>query len=220
MTGANQDELPEFRESGIAAVRLLQGVVYQEEERAWNVLLANESELTDYFARIGMMLAIDRGEGLAYLRQLSDDERTGGYERLPRLFRRTPLGYDATLLCVLLRDEYRRFEDEDLDNDRCVVEVDVLFDAWKSFLPSDSDEIQLRKRLSATLRRLEDLKFVKLFQPEPEAWEVRKLLKARLPIEELENLRDRLLAAERDASRPNGPEVNSQERKPLGLDEN
>jgi hypothetical protein len=197
MSDADQQTLPEFRELGIAAVRLLQGVLYEEDESAWNVLLANESELADYFVRIGLVLVIDRGEGLAYLRQLSDDERTGGYERLPRLFRRTPLGYEATLLCVLLRDEYRRFEDEDLDNDRCVVEVDVLFDSWKSFFPADSDELQLRRRLASTLRRLEELKFVKLFQTEPEAWEIRKLLKARLPIEELENLRDRLLVAER-----------------------
>jgi Domain of unknown function (DUF4194) len=84
-----------------------------------------------------------------------------------------------------------------LDNDRCVVEIDVLLDAWKSFLSADSDELHLRKRLTATLRRLEELKFVKLFQTEPDAWEVRKLLKARLPLEELENLRSRMLAAER-----------------------
>lgn len=198
MTDINQLGLPEFRELGIAAVRLLQGVLYQDDEGTWNILLANESDLTDYFARIGLVLVVDRGEGLAYLRQLHDDERTNGYERLPRLFRRTSLGYDATMMCVLLRDEYRRFEDDDLDNERCVVELDVLLDAWKAFLPSSSDELQLRRRLSATLRRLEELKFVKLFQPEPEAWEVRKLLKARLPIEELENLRNRLLSAEMD----------------------
>ncbi len=196
MTYENQQELPEFRELGIAAVRLLQGPLYEEDEAAWGILLANESELTSYFTRIGLALVIDRGEGLAYLRQLSDDERTGGYERLPRLFRRTPLGYDATLLCVLLRDEYRRFDDEDLDNERCVVEVEVLVEAWKAFFPVDTDELQLRNRLLRTLRRLDELKFVKLFQSEPAAWEIRKLLKARLPIEELEQLRDRLLAAE------------------------
>ncbi|MDZ4819673.1 MAG: DUF4194 domain-containing protein, partial [Planctomycetota bacterium] len=140
-------DLPEFREMGIPAIRLLQGVLYADEEGTWDILLANEAELTDYFARIGLVVVIDRGEGLAYLKQISDDARMAGYERLPRLFRRTPLGYEATLLCVLLRDEYRRFEDEDLDNERCVVEVETLFDGWKSLFPAESDEIQLRKRL-------------------------------------------------------------------------
>jgi hypothetical protein len=189
-------ELPEFREMGVAAVRLLQGVLYAGEDLAWDILLANESELEDYFAKLGLVLVIDRGEGLAYLRQLADDERTAGYERLPRLFRRTPLGYETTLLCVLLRDEYRRFEDEDLDNERCVIDLETLLDGWKTFFPAESDEVQLRKRLHASLKRLEELKFVVKFESENEEWEVRKILKARLPLEELETLRNRLLEAE------------------------
>jgi hypothetical protein len=191
----NGGDLPEFHELGVPAVRLLQGVVYDDDETTWHILLANESELTTYFARIGLTLVIDRGEGLAYLCQLAEDQRTGGYERLPRLFRRTPLGYPATLLCVLLRDEYRRFEDEDLDNACCIVEVATLLDMWKSFFPAASDEVQLRKKLIATLNKLEELKFVRSVGPSGETWEVKKLLKARLPLDALEDLRDRLIQA-------------------------
>ncbi len=189
-------EVPEFREMGIPAVRLMQGVLYAEDESVWEILLSYESDLIDYFARIGLAVVIDRAEGLAYLRQFGDEERLGGYERLPRLFRRTPLGYDATLLCVLLREEYRRFEDEDLENERCVVDVETLLDGWKSFFPAESDEVQLRKRLNAMLKKLEELKFVVRFESDHDEWEVRKILKARLPLEELELLRDRLLSAE------------------------
>jgi hypothetical protein len=153
-------DMPEFRERGIAAVRLLQGVLYADDQEAWTILLSNESDLTDYFCQIGLALVIDRTEGLAYLKQFDDDERTGGYERLPRLFRKTPLGYEATLLCVLLRDEYRKFEEEDLDNEWCVVELEPLFDLWKSFFPGDSDDVALRKKLVSTLKQLEKLKFV------------------------------------------------------------
>jgi len=185
-------DMPEFRERGIAAIRLLQGVVYEEDEQTWSIVLGNESDLSDYFCEIGLTLIIDRGEGIAFLRQLGEDERTGGYERLPRLFRKTPLGYEATLLCVLLRDEYRKFEEEDLDNERCVVDVESLFDLWKSFFPSSSDEVPLRKRLIAVFHQLEKLKFVRELQSNADSWEVRKLLKARIPIDELERLRDRL----------------------------
>jgi hypothetical protein len=190
------DELPDFRERGIAAVKLLLGVVYSEDEATWSILLGNESDLADYFCEIGLALVIDRAEGIAYLKQFDDDERTGGYERLPRLFRKTPLGYEATLLCVLLRDEYRKFEEEDLDNERCVVEMDGLFDLWKTFFPADADEVALRKRLSAALNQLDKLKFVRSLPSEGESWEVRKLLKARIPVDELENLRDRLARIE------------------------
>lgn len=196
MEMASDRDLPEFREMGVAAVRLLQGVLYAEDEATWEILLSNESELADYFLKIGLVVVVDRAEGIAYLRQLGDEQRTGGYERLPRMFRRTALGYEATLLCVLLRDEYRRFEDEDVDNERCLVDLNTLLDGWKLFFPAEADEIQLRKRLQASLKRLEDLKFVEKFDSENDEWEVRKILKARLPLADLENLRDRLLAAE------------------------
>ncbi len=184
-------EMPDFRERGIAAVRLLQGVLYEDDEQAWSILLSNESDLTDYFVEIGLVLVIDRSEGLAYLRQFDESERTDGYERLPKLFRKTGLGYEATLLCVLLRDEFRKFEEEDLDNERCVVDVDQLLDIWKTFFPAQSDEIGLRKKLVTVLGQLEKLKFVRAVQGDGAMWEVRKILKARLPLEELESLRER-----------------------------
>ncbi|HAH43791.1 DUF4194 domain-containing protein [Gimesia sp.] len=189
-------EVPEFRERGIVAVHLLQGVIYEEQEEIWSLLLSNESDLNDYFCEIGLSLVIDRTEGMAYLRQFSEDERTGGYERLPRLFRKAPLTYKVTLLCVLLREEYRKFEEEDLDNERCVVEIDSLLELWKPCFPAESDEFTLRKQLVASFKQLENLKFVSGIKDEPDSWEVRKLLKARIPIEELERLRDQLTAFE------------------------
>ncbi len=188
---------PEFRERGIGAVHLLQGVVYQDDESTWAIVLNNESDLSDYFCEIGLTLIIDRAEGIAYLRQFADDELTDGYERLPRMFKRSQLSYEATLLCVLLRDEYRKFEEEDVDNERCVVEVETLFDIWKPFFSSNSDEVNLRKKLETTLRQLEKLKFVSKLKSDAESWEVRKLLKARIPIDELERLRERLVQEEK-----------------------
>jgi hypothetical protein len=193
------NEFPAFDEMGIAAVRLLQGVVYEDDEAAWDVLLSNESRLETWFAKIGLALIIDRGEGLAWLKQLDEAERSEGYERLPRLFRKTPLSYAATLLCVLLRDEYRQFEDEDVDNNICVVETASLLDAWKPFFPGESDEVQLRRSLVTELNRLEKLKFVRKLGSDSAAWEVRKLLKARLPLHELEELRDRMMDVARAA---------------------
>jgi hypothetical protein len=186
------NEIPEFRERGIAAVRLLQGVIYSDEAPVWTILLDNESELADYFILLGLHLVIDRTEGLAYLKQLDEHELSGGYERLPKLFRKSPLGYEATILCVLLRDEYRRFEDEDLDNQRCVVSVEPLFELWQGFFPSVSDELQLRKSLLKSMNQLEKLKFVQAVKQSKDSWEVKKLLKARVTIEQLEDLKNRL----------------------------
>jgi Domain of unknown function (DUF4194) len=188
-------ELPEFREWSVAAVRLLQGVVYADESRAWEAVLSSQSQLANYFTRLGLLLVVDEPEGLAYLRQLTDDELSDGYDRLPKLFRRTRLGYEETLLCVLLREQLRRFEEEDLHNERCVVEAAALFDRWRTLSAAQQDEVRARRELSSALGKLEDLGFVRRLVDEPEAWEIRRILKARLPVAELEGLKARMLAA-------------------------
>ena len=166
--------LPEFREWSVAAVRLLQGAVYADDSRIWDIVLGAQSQLEGYFGRLGLLLVVDEPEGLAYLRQASDDEQPDGYERVPKLFRKTRLGYDATLLCVLLREELRRFEEEDVHNERCVVETTALFEQWTVFFPSQGDQVRQHRELSQAIGKLEDLDFIHKFNDEPEAWEIRQ----------------------------------------------
>jgi len=189
-------DLPEFRPWYAAAIRLLQGgALYSDDTRTWDTLLASQAPLRDYFARIGLLLVVDEPEGLAYLRQLAEDELPDGYDGLPKLFRRARLGYDETLLCVLLREELRRFEEEDIDNDRCGIDAAQLFEQWQSIAPSRHDDVRARRDLSAALGKLEELGFVRKYSDEPEAWEIRRILKARLPVAELEALKAKLLSA-------------------------
>lgn len=183
-------ELPDYREWSDIAVRLLQGVIYQEDGKSWDVLLRNISPLQEYFGRIALQLIVDESEGFAFLNQLSTDELSDGYQNLPRIFRRTRLSYDATLLSILLRDEYRRFEEEQLSDERCVVSVDDLFEQWKTFFPNDTDEIKLRRQLTSALRTLDGLKFVRRFGQSKDEWEICRILKARLIASELEAIRD------------------------------
>jgi hypothetical protein len=204
MTNDNKD-LPEFRDWSIAAVRLLQGVVYADDGRTWEIVLASQAPLAGYFARLGLLLVVDEPEGLAYLRQLTDDELPDDYTSLPRLFRRTRLGYDDTLLCVLLREELRRFEDEEPHHERCLLDVLTLFERWRLLLPAQTDEVRARRELAASLGRLVDLGFVRKVSDEPETWEIRRILKARLPVSELESLKDRLLDAARRRVESEGP---------------
>jgi hypothetical protein len=189
------DDLPEFREWSIAAVRLLHGAVYADEPRIWETVLSSQSQLAGYFARVGLLLVIDESEGLAYVRQFSDDELPEGYNRLPKLFRRTRLGYDETLLCVLLREQLRQFEEEDLHNERCVVESAALFERWRALSAAQQDEVRARRELSSALTKLEELGFIRRLTDEPERWEIRRILKARLPVAELESLKARMLSA-------------------------
>ena len=204
-------ELPEFKDWSIAAVRLLQGVVDADDGRTWNVLLSNVSQLEGYFARLGLRLIVDESEGLAWLRQLAEDETPAGYEALPKLFRATRLSYAQTLLCVLLRDEFRRYEEEDTRNERCVVEEAVLLDQWKAFSSPHADDVKHSRELQGNLRKLKELGFVREFGQQPPSWEVRRILKARITADELEHLLRQLRAAGQrsDAPQPAATEADA-----------
>lgn len=179
---------------GTAAIRLLQGVVYHDENaQVWESLLANVSPLCEYFAKIGLLLVVDETDAMAYLRQSDNEDVAADHESVPRLFRRTQLTYEQTLLCVLLRDQLRLFEEEDVRNERCVVLQSDLLALWEHFFPVESDKVKLNRALGTNLRRMEELKFVRQFEQEPPSWEIRRIIKARLPLEELEQLQHVLL---------------------------
>lgn len=183
------------RPESLAAIRLLQGVVYSSDATAWQQVLTYRSDLQDYFARIGLILVVSEDDGLAYLRQRSDEERDTDDDDLPRLFRRTPLSFDLTLLCVILRDELRRYEDEDLDNTRCVVTVEQLQPLWKSMQPSKHGDVKNRDTLMAALKKLEVMSIVTKFgegKGEAAEYEIRTILKARVPLDTLTQIRDQL----------------------------
>lgn len=199
-----QIDAPEFRDWSIAAVRLLQGVVYSDDRKTWDIVLRSRSALESYFARLALLLVVDESEGYAYLRQWHDTEYPTGYDNVPRLVRRSALSYSATILCVLLRDELRRFEEDDLHNERCVVETATVFDQWRMFFPAGQDEVRQQKEFASVLRKVEDFGFIRKFAESPEAWEIRRILKARLPVTELELLKEHLVAAATVAGRESG----------------
>lgn len=150
------------------------------------------SLLTDYFGRLGLVLVVNEEDGMAWLHQPDAEELPADYESIPKLFHKVALGFEGTLLCVVLRDELRRNEEEDLQNDRCVVKQSDLLETWRLFFPEDSDEVRLNDGLSKQLARLEKLKFVRRFEKSPASWEVRRILKARLPLESLKTIRSEL----------------------------
>jgi len=93
MVGDREFHLPDFDESSIAAVHLLQGVVYHDEGKVWDLVLSHQTRLDSYFGRIGLRLVVDLPEGFAFLRQLDDGEldHVRGYDQLPKLFHKKRL---------------------------------------------------------------------------------------------------------------------------------
>jgi hypothetical protein len=174
-----------------AALRLLQGVVYGEDSE-WRLLREHETALRDHFSRIGLELVVDEAEAFAWLRQGEPEE---GEAALPRLIRRAPLTWEQTLLCVLLRDRLLQFDRSNESEGRLVLTSEDLREMLLPFLPESGDVAKLERRINGLRAKAEEMGFVRAFAtPSGTCYEVRRILKARLPVDDLERIRDTVLA--------------------------
>lgn len=181
--------LPEFHESSVPAIRLLQGAVYADDSKTWDLLMTNRSRLETYFGRVGLIMVVDEPEGFAYLRQIEEEELPDGYDNMPKLIRRSRLGYDVTLFSVMLRDELRRFEEQNVDSERCVVDTAELQTRMMELLPDTEDEVRVRRKFDQLMVRAQELGFLRKLNTQPVAYEIRPIIKARITAERLDELK-------------------------------
>ncbi|MFA5265565.1 MAG: DUF4194 domain-containing protein [Opitutaceae bacterium] len=175
--------------SSFIKAHLLQGPLYREDQPLWETLLQVRGEVAHYLRDVGQELVIDEAEGYAFLRQLvpADDEK------IPRLAQRRRLGYEATLLLVCLRSELDRFERSPGESAALVLTREQIREFASDFLRQTADEKRDRRALDSAIDRLIELGFLRRFGGDEERCEVRRIIKARLGPEQLEEIKQRLL---------------------------
>jgi hypothetical protein len=179
-----------FPEKSFVLARLLLEPVYREDGALWDALCSERDAISRYFRQIGQEVVVDEGEGYAFLRQI---EAEGG-ERIPRVGRRQPLGYTATLLLVCLREELARFDARPEDSTRLVRTRLQLRELVGQFLPETNNQVRDLRAIDSAIRRLEELGFLRVFGTvEADTFEVMRILKARFGPAELQEVKDRLL---------------------------
>ncbi len=169
-------------------VRLLSSEIY-ENEKIWESLLEHRIPVMDYFARIGLEVIIDQREGFAFLKQIELDD-TG---RTVGLVKRTSLSYEVTLLLVLLREVLEDYELQDTTSPACFVSHQKIRDELGLFFRESANKVKLLKQLDRYIRQVMDLGFLKLIndvpQPEDRLYEIRRILKAKVGGDVLEDIR-------------------------------
>jgi hypothetical protein len=178
----------DFSDLSFIYVRLLHEPVYREDKEAWEVLRSQQEKVRYYFHQIGQELVMDEAEGYGFLRQLEVD----GVDRIPRLNRRVPLSYQATLLLVCLREEFCRFDTTAPDATRLVKKRGELQDLVAAFLPESTNQVRDLGKVDSAIQRLKELGFVTQINDDPEEFEVMRIVKARLGPNELEAIKKRL----------------------------
>ena len=155
----------------------------------WNVLRAERDAVAHFFRQVGQEVVINEGEGYAYLRQIEQE----GDDPVPRIGRRQPLSYVATLLLVCLREELARFDTAPGDSTKLVQTRQQLRDLVGQFLRESNNQIADTRRIDTAIKRVADLGFLRAFGgPDADSFEVMRIVKARFGPTELEEVRNRL----------------------------
>lgn len=176
--------------SAAVKIRLLQDAIYSEDADLWTALLRYQQHIENYFHEIGLELVVHEQDGFAYLKQ-AESEDGGG---LPRLFRRDKLTKGVAIVGVILREQLLHFDEKVHDETKLTIRKDDILQLAAPFFPETNDDIRADKRLEAAIHKAEELGLLrKLSGVEgDERYEVRRIVKARFPVETLKELRDQL----------------------------
>jgi hypothetical protein len=170
-------------------IKLLQGVVYYDDKQ-WEQLISYAVSIRRHFVAIGLDLHLDEAEGYAYLTQPEDEESS---DNLPRLVRRMPLTYNATLLCVLLRESLQQFNARSPDEPRHILNRAQIQEMMQFFFAEQMDMIRLERQIDSSIRQVENIGFLKkLNNDNEELYEVRRIIKAKISADTLVDIRDQL----------------------------
>ena len=184
---AGPDRAAPERAVAVSAIRLMQGVVYQETD-AWDDLVRHQGAVRDHFAVVGLEVVIDDDEGYAYLRTADTPE---GEDALPRVIRRRSLTYADSLLLVLLRKRLAEFESAG-DPGQLVLTHDEIVEMIQLFLARSTDEAREAHQVDASINRLVGMGFLRQLKDRKGTWEVRRILKAYVDAETLSDFSAKL----------------------------
>lgn len=174
---------------GPILITLFQGVLYREAGAApWQALLDLQARVRDYAGVIGLELILDDAEGYAYLRQRTPAPDT---PELPRLTQRRPLSFPVSLLLVLLRRKLAEFDATGGDT-RLVVSGDDIANHMRLFLPDTANEARLLDRMETHLNKVVELGFLRRLRGQEGQYEVRRILKAFVDAQWLDDFAARL----------------------------
>ncbi len=183
-------ESPDTFPYALAVIRLLQGVVYNDDKTCWECLTRYQREIKHYFAGIGIDVYILESEGFAFLKQKEgmDDLESP----LPSLIERRQLSYPVTLLCVLLLEKLIEHDVKGGGSTRPIIGRDEIKDSMRLFLPDNANEAKFIDKIDTHINKLVGFGFLKQLSTDADQFEVRRILKAKMSADVLHEIKEKL----------------------------
>ena len=173
----------------MAIILLLKGILYKKEhEKEFFELNKSFGLISDYFDTIGLKVIIEYNDGYAYLKNkvYEDDE-----DALPRLITSRELSFKVSLLCVILREKIDEFEMQN-DNEIAIITTEELNDRLLVFLENEFNEIKIQKEIETTIKKVEELGFLKKIKDKEGVFEIKLSIKAFVDAQWLDEFDKRL----------------------------
>jgi len=173
-------------------IKLLKGPVEYLEKGAWEQLLQYQVELTRFLQQLGLVLVLEKDDGYAYLEQqrLDEEENVAGWVR------RIQLGYEESILLVLLRDMMAEFEVGEAGARELIKKRREIKEYAELFFKENPSRVKFIRDLDRLIDKVEELDFIeKVENAEPadeQKFRIKKIIKARVDHEILENFKQQL----------------------------
>ncbi len=173
-------------------IKLLQGVVYSDDNPYWDQLQSYITPIGEYFGKIGLQVQNYETQGFAYLEQPDPDPDDPTAERLPRLTVRHRLSFKATIFYVLLREQLRQFDASD-QTGRLVLSIEELRDLLQPYLPESNNEVKFHVEVKTIVNKtVREMGFLKKLAGDDDNYEVCPIIKAKIDADMLERLKQKL----------------------------
>lgn len=173
-------------------IRLLKGPVEYLDKSAWEQLLQYQGELTRFLQQLGLQLVLEKEDGYAYLEQtrLGEDDSVAGWVR------RIQLGYEESILLVLLRDMMAEFEVGEATTRELVRKRREIKEYAELFFKENPSRVKFIRDLDRLIDRVEELGFLEKAEDseltDEQKFRIKKIIKARVDNEVLENFKQQL----------------------------
>ena len=174
-------------------IKLLKGPVEYLEKTAWEQLLQYQAELTKFLQQMGLILMLEKDDGYAYLEQTKLDEE----DNVVGWVRRIQLGYEESILLVLLRDMMAEFEVGEASSRELIKKRREIKEYAELFFKENPSRVKFIRDLDRLIDRVEELDFLEKVEtndlPDEQKFRVKKIIKARVDNELLENFKQQLI---------------------------
>jgi hypothetical protein len=153
--------------------------------------------IRSFFEKLSLDVLVDEQEGFAFLKST---ESGGGKEASGGLVVRRSLTRNATALCTILREELHTWERSEREDQACVLTRKKIREKMLPYTRLAEDDSKFHGLVDAAIIQACDSQFLRLINSDKETgrrddqqFQIQRIIKARLPITELIQIRDRLI---------------------------